>query len=156
MIKKTVVLFFIILGTNQVITAQEHDDKEPGLELVLSGLSIYNTETETTNFATEIHLTYWTSHKWAFGIGHTLVFEEGNRIDHEIAALISHKPYSFLTVNTGPSFSLPNSHKDTEISAYAEAEFAFELGDIHTGPTIGSLIGDQFKIFGGWHFSYEF
>lgn len=143
--------------------AQEHiefkgnmNEKEPGLELVLSGLSIYNTEHKISDLATEVHLTYWTSHKWAFGLGYTFVFEEDNRIGHEIAALVSHKPWSFLTVNAGPSFSLPNSHKVAEVSGYLEVEFAFKIRNFHTGPTIGMLKGKEFKLFGGWHFSYEF
>ena len=156
MIKKMMLLVCLVFGISQTLFAQDHDVKEPGLELVLSGLSIHNTENKTSDFASEIHLTYWTSHKWAFGVGYTFIFEEDNRIGHEIAALVSHKPWPFLTLNTGPSFSLPNSHKDTEISGYLEGEFAFKFGDLHTGPTIGILVGEEFKIFAGWHFSYEF
>ena len=153
---KTTTILFIVALLSQTIMAQEHNKKEPGLELVLSGLTIYNTRTELSDFATEVHLTYWTTHKWAFGVGYTFVFEEDNRIGHEVAALVSHKPWSFLTVNAGPSISLPNSHKDTEISAYLESEFAFTLGEIHLGPTAGVLVGQDFRVFGGWHFSYEF
>ncbi|WP_033956666.1 hypothetical protein [Psychroserpens jangbogonensis] len=153
---KTIVLLLFVVQISQTTIAQEHIDKEPGFELVFSGLSIYNTETEISDFATEIHLTYWTTHKWAFGVGYTLVFEEDNKIGHEVAALVSHKPWSFLTVNTGPSISLPNSHKDTEISTYLESEFAFKIGNIHTGPTAGILVGEDFRYFGGLHISYEF
>jgi hypothetical protein len=164
MIKKIVFLFVLIFGFNFTMRSQEHEqdqvsdhrEKEPGLELVLSGLTIYNTENKASDLATEVHVTYWTSHKWAFGIGYTFVFEEENSIGHEVAAIISHKPWSFLTLNAGPSFSLPNSHKATEVSAYLEGEFAFKFRDFHTGPTIGTLVGEDLKIFGGWHFSYEF
>jgi len=146
----------LVFGVSQTLLAQDHEIKEPGLEIVVSGISIYNTENEISDLATEIHLTYWSTHKWAFGVGYTFVFEEDNRIGHEIAALVSYKPWSFLTVNAGPSFSLQNSHKDSEVSAYLEGEFAFTLGNFHTGPTIGTLMGKEFKIFGGWHISYEF
>lgn len=163
-IKKIILIFVLIFGLNFAMLSQEHEqdqlsnqqEKEPGLELVLSGLTIYNTENKASDLATEVHLTYWASHKWAFGVGYTFIFEEDNRVGHEVAALVSHKPWSFLTVNAGPSFSLPNSHKETEVSAYLEGEFAFELGGFHTGPTIGTLVGEDLKIFGGWHFSYEF
>lgn len=160
--KKVIILSVCILSVFNAF-AQEHikskdstHEKEPSLELVLSGVSIYNTEHKTSDLATDVHLTYWASHKWAFGIGYTFVFEEDNRVGHEIAALVSHKPWSFLTVNTGPSFALPNSHKDTVVSGYLEGEFAFKLRDFHLGPTIGALMGKEFKVFMGWHFSYEF
>lgn len=164
MIEKLILLFVFVFGLNFTIHSQEHEqvnapnhkEKEPGLELVLSGLSIYGTENKVTDFATEVHLTYWTSHKWAFGVGYTFVFEEDNRVGHEVAVLVSHKPWSFLTVNAGPSFSLPNSHMDTKTSAYLEGEFAFKLGGFHAGPTLGMLLGETLKIFGGWHISYEF
>ena len=146
-----------------MLTAQEHQnhidsntEKNPGLELVVSGLLIYAPEHSNSDVATEIHLTYWTTHTWAFGIGYTMLFEEDKRIGHEVAALISHKRWSFLTLNVGPSFSLPNAHKDTEISAYLESEFAFKIGHLHAGPTLGILAGKEFRLFGGFHLSYEF
>lgn len=155
---KKAILLMLFIGWCHFSYAQENHNKEkkPGFELVISGLIIYAPEQSSSDLASEIHLTYWTSHTWAFGVGYTMVFEEDNRKGHELAALISHKPWSFLTLNAGPSFSLPNTHKDTEISAYLEGEFAFELGNLHTGPTIGTLIGKEFKFFAGWHISYEF
>ena len=153
---KKINIAVLLLTLWQPLKAQEHNVKEPGLELVLSGLTIYNTTSKTSDYATEIHLTYWATHKWAFGVGYALVFEEDQRVGHEIAPLVSHKPYSFLTLNAGPSFSLGNAHKNTEISAYLESEFAFKLGQIHTGPTLGTLLGNELRVFGGWHFSYEF
>lgn len=132
------------------------EESKPGFEAVLSGLFIRNTEEGITDYGTELHLTYWATHKWAFGVGYTMVFEEESRIGHELAGLISHKPYKFLTVNVGPSFSLPNSHKDTEVSAYVETEWAFHIGEFHAGPTLGALIGKDFRYFGGLHISYEF
>jgi hypothetical protein len=156
MIKKMLLLLGLVIGVNQKSLAQDNDIKEPGFELVLSGLSIYNTENKVSDFATEVHITYWTTHKWAFGIGYTFIFEEDNRIGHDVATLVSHKPWPFLTINAGPSFSLPNSHKDFEVSAYLEGEFAIKIGDFHSGPTIGTLFGEHIKFFGGWHFSYEF
>ena len=158
MIKKIIIASFFAIGLSQLTIAQEHHEteKEPGLELVVSGVVITETEHNESDFATEIHLTYWTTHKWAFGVGYTVVFEEHNRIGHEIAALVSHKPWPFLTVNTGPSFSLPNSHKDTEVSGYLESEFALPIGNFHVGPTVGILVGEDFRWFGGFHISYEF
>ncbi|WP_103070173.1 hypothetical protein [Aquimarina sediminis] len=137
----------------------EHENpemKEPGLEIIVSGLIVYSPKHKIADPANEVHLTYWTSHEWAFGIGYSMIFEEEGRIGHELTGIISHRPWEFLTVNVGPSFSLPNSHKDTEISAYLETEFAFDVGKIHMGPTIGSLIGEEYRLFGGWHISYEF
>jgi len=160
-------LFFFIVaflgGTTMLISqelhnpASEHNtEKEPGLELVVSGLLMYSPEHSHSDFATEIHLTYWTTHTWAFGIGYTMLFEEDKRIGHEVAALVSHKRWSFLTINFGPSFSLPNAHKNTELSGYLESEFAFKIGSLHAGPTLGILAGKEFRVFGGLHLSYEF
>jgi len=135
---------------------EEEHKKDPGLEIVLSGLFVYNSESENFDPATELHITYWTSHKWAFGVGYSIVFEEDNRIGHELAVLVSHKPWSFLTINIGPSFSLPNSHNDTEVAAYIEGEFNFKLGEFHIGPLIGTLIGENVRPFAGIHLGYEF
>ena len=133
-----------------------HEVKSQAFEAVLSGLFMYTPESGSFDPATELHLTYWTTHKWAFGVGYTLIFEEERRVGHELAALLSHKPWQFLTVNIGPSFSLPNSHNETEVSGYLEGEFAFQIGELHAGPTIGVLIGEEFRVFSGLHISYEF
>ena len=163
--KKSIFLFFVIASSiYSSLQAQEHkghlvstvDEKNPGFEIVVSALIIYSPEHSNSDLASEIHLTYWSSHTWAYGLSYTVVFEENDRIGHELAAIVSHKPWSFLTVNAGPSFSLPNAHKDTEISAYLEGEFAFKIGGFHAGPTLGTLIGEELKIFGGFHISYEF
>ncbi len=159
MLHRIIRVFYCFFFLNLTAIAQEEHEqfqKNPGLELVVSGLSIYNTETNHSDYATEIHLTYWTTHQWAFGVGYTLVFEEENNLGNEIAALVSHKRWSFLTINAGPSVLLPTSHNRTEISAYLETEFAFKIKNIHMGPTIGILAGAEFRNFGGWHFSYEF
>ncbi|MGH1387574.1 hypothetical protein [Kordia sp.] len=162
---KQILLYIVcIVGGINALVAQEQQnhalesnaEKDPGLELVVSGLLVYAPEHSNSDFATEIHLTYWATHTWAFGVGYTLLFEEDNRIGHEVAALVSHKRWSFLTLNIGPSFSLPNAHRDTEISAYLESEFAFKIGNLHTGPTLGILAGKEFRYFGGLHLSYEF
>jgi hypothetical protein len=163
MIKQVLLYIVVFLGGTTLLLSQEqhstsenNTEKEPGLELVVSGLLMYSPEHSHSDFATEIHLTYWTTHTWAFGIGYTMLFEEDKRIGHELAALISHKRWSFLTINVGPSFSLPNAHKDTEISAYLESEFALKIGNLHAGPTLGILAGKEFRLFGGLHLSYEF
>ncbi|WP_407322561.1 hypothetical protein [Tenacibaculum maritimum] len=160
--KKQLTILFLACSFHTLF-AQEHSNehraeniKEPGWEIVLSGLSIYTPKHEIWNPAIEAHLTYWNYHKWAYGIGYSAIFESHETIGHEIAGLVSHKPWSFLTLNFGPSIGLPNTHKDTEISAYLESEFAFHIGQLHLGPTVGSLISKEFKFFGGWHFSYEF
>lgn len=160
--------FFTLLFTivsAQLILAQDEGSqnseshekiKDPGLELVLSGLIIYTPENGMADLATEIHLTYWVSHTWAFGVGYSQIFEEDGRVGHEIAALASVKPWKFLTTNFGPSFSIASSHHNTELSAYAEGEFNFEIGAFHTGPLFGMLIGEEFRLFSGIHIGYDF
>lgn len=150
----TIVFFFLSFSA---FSQEEHEEqKEPGWEVITSGIFIYTPKSGDVDVATEIHLTYWTTHKWAFGAGYSMVFEKEGEIGHELAGLVSYRPSKFLTVNVGPSFSMPNSHKDTEVSAYTEGEFAFDVGSIHMGPTVGALVGEEIRFFGGWHFSYEF
>ncbi|WP_190808833.1 hypothetical protein [Flagellimonas sp. S3867] len=130
--------------------------KDPGLELVVSGLGIYAAKEDTLDFATEIHLTYWVSHTWAYGIGYTLIYEDEGRVANEIAGLVSHKPWHFLTLNFGPSISIPDSHNELEVSGYLEGEFNFKISEIHTGPLAGVLVGEEFRFFFGVHLGYDF
>lgn len=152
-------LILMSLVTSNFVGAQEEHNiehkKEPGLEIVVSSLFINNPEIKKFDPASELHITYWTSHEWAFGVGYTLVYEE-ERVGHELAALVSHKPWPFVTINAGPSFSLPNSHKEFETSAYIEGEFNFKLNIFHFGPLLGTLIGKESRFFAGIHLGYEF
>ncbi|MEO0527091.1 MAG: hypothetical protein AAFZ89_07685 [Bacteroidota bacterium] len=142
---------------------EHHNDsdssqKDPGFELVISETVIVNPEAGHNDPVTEIHFTYWTSHYWAFGLGYSVVFEDEGRIGQEITPLISHKPWPILTINVGPSFALPNSEQDLEVAAYFEGEVNIMIGKngFHTGPVIGTLIGGEFRYFGGIHIGYEF
>ncbi len=134
------------------------NQKNPGFELVVSGTVIENPEASHTDPAKEIHFTYWTSHYWAFGIGYSFIFEDEERIGHEVTPLVSHKPWPILTINAGPSFALPNSEHNLEVAAYLEGELNITIGKkgLHTGPVIGTLIGNEFRYFGGIHIGYEF
>jgi len=143
-------------NTNFNKDSEEKTIKDPGLELVISSVLFYTSNEGIFDPATEIHLTYWVNHEWAFGIGYTLIFEDTKRVAHELAVLISHKPWPFLTVNGGPSFTLPNSEEGLEISAYFEGEFNFEIGGFHAGPLIGTLLGKEFRLFTGLHLGYDF
>lgn len=136
----------------------EHSKETTGFEIVVSGIVIHNPEAGQTDPLTEIHLTYWTSHTWAIGVGYSLIYEEEGKVGHELAALLSHKPWPILTLNAGPSFSFANSESDFEVSAYIEGELNFRIGKdgLHTGPVFGTLIGDQFRYFGGIHLGLEF
>ena len=157
-------LFFSItlIGYGQE-TASNSFEKEQskemaGLEIIVSNIVIHNTGTNHTDFSNELHITYWTSHTWAVGVGYSLIYEEESRVGHELAALVSHKPWPILTLNAGPSFSFANSEKDFEVSAYMEGELNIKIGKkgLHTGPVIGALVGSDFRYFGGIHLGYEF
>lgn len=150
---------FVSLGQEM----EHHDDsashqKNPGFELVVSGTVIENPEAGHSDPSTEIHFTYWTSHYWAFGIGYSFILEDEGRVGHEVAALVSHKPWPILTLNAGPSFALPDSEHDLEVAAYFEGELNVNIGKkgFHTGPVLGALIGEEFRYFGGIHIGYEF
>ncbi|MFS4493501.1 hypothetical protein [Maribacter sp. 2308TA10-17] len=137
---------------------KNHSKNRPGFELVVSGVVIHNPEAGHTDPLTELHFTYWTSHTWAFGVGYSLIYEEEGRVGHEVAALVSHKPWPILTLNAGPSFALANSESDFEVSAYLEGELNIRIGKngFHTGPVVGTLIGGEFRYFGGFHLGLEF
>jgi hypothetical protein len=133
-------------------------NKNPAIEIVVSFTSIETPELDHSDPSTEIHITYWVNHKWAFGAGYTFIFENEGRIAHEVAALVSHKPWPILTINTGPSFSLPNSEQDVNVSAYLEGELNITFNDngFHFGPVLGTLLGENFRYFWGIHLGYEF
>lgn len=158
------VIFMALLINGISSLAQDHIEEsgnqqttnDPGIEVVISGFLIHTPEHNHTDPATELHITYWVSHTWAFGLGYTVIFEEENSLGHELAALVSHKPWHFLTVNAGPSFSIPNSHSDLKVSGYLEGELNFKIGLFHTGPMAGVLVGEEFSFFGGFHFGLEF
>ncbi|WP_394972965.1 hypothetical protein [uncultured Croceitalea sp.] len=160
----TVLLFFLVtfIGYGQEITSDvsenKHSNNGPGFELVVSGVVIFNPEAGHTDPLTELHFTYWTSHTWAFGVGYSLIYEEEGRVSHEVATLVSHKPWPILTLNAGPSFALANSESDFKVSAYLEGELNIRIGNngLHTGPVLGTLIGDEFRYFGGIHLGLEF
>ncbi|MEM7550486.1 MAG: hypothetical protein AAF363_12465 [Bacteroidota bacterium] len=163
----TVIVFYIlILHAPFISLCQEHEhhsdnglhQKEPGYELVISGTAIRNPEAENTDPSTEIHFTYWASHYWAFGVGYSLIYEDDGRVGQEVTPLVSYKPWPLLTINTGPSFALPNSEQGLEVSAYFEGELNIFIGDngFHMGPVLGTLLGNEFRYFGGIHIGYEF
>ncbi|NER12601.1 hypothetical protein GWK08_04055 [Leptobacterium flavescens] len=129
-----------------------------GLELVISETLIHEPDSGNVDPSTEIHLTYWLDHYWALGLGYSFVFEEEGRVGDELAFLLSHKPWPLLTLNVGPSFALPDSEHELEVSAYFEGELNIKIGKkgLHTGPVLGSLIGKEFRWFGGIHIGYEF
>ncbi|MCM5662201.1 hypothetical protein [Galbibacter mesophilus] len=154
-----VFVFLIMFFSN--VSAQEHSEEKehkPGLEAVLTGVSFYTPENGDFELGNEFLITYWTSHKWAFGGAYAIVYEDSGRIGHELSALVSHKPWTFLTINAGPTFIMPNSHRDTEVAFTLEAEYNYFFGNSgwHTGPVIGAQFGEHFKLMTGIHIGYEF
>jgi len=153
-----VTICFLNCNSNLLYSQKQadlHSDniKEPGWEFVISG--IVNTDLENEyEPATELHITYWISHKSAIGFGYTLIFTNENHVDQELAALFSYKPVPVLTVNIGPSFALDNSKKE-RLSGYLEGELNLKIGRLHTDPVIGGLFGKKTLVFGGIHLGYE-
>ena len=143
---------------NDIIKQEEKHSKGAGFELVISETLIHEPDSGNVDPSTEIHLTYWLNHDWALGLGYSFVFEEDGRVGDELAVLLSHKPWPILTLNAGPSFAFPDSEHELELSAYFEGELNIKIGKkgLHTGPVLGSLIGNEFRWFGGIHIGYEF
>ena len=157
---RTLILILIFLFSIQLYSQESEEKEEKQIEenffeIVVSGVYVYTPESGNFDPSIEALLTYWLSEKWGAGIGYSLVFEDHERVGNEILTVASHKPWEFLTVNFGPNFSLANSEKDFEVSAYLEGELNFDIGNIHFGPVLGTLIGEEFRIFGGFHLGFE-
>jgi len=133
-------------------------------EIVLSGLTFFEKEEGipdeyTRTFGTELHITYWLSHRWALGGSYTLKSTGENMYGSELAIIGSFKPQKWLTINAGPDFALPDSSPESELElfAYLEAEFNFFIKEnFHLGPVVGGLVANKTEVFAGLHLGFEF
>jgi len=156
----TLILFFtLLMGLNA--QSEENDENEskkegPIIELITSGIYAYSLEEEEGVNGIEIHLTNWFNHTWGSGLSFTSKFEEDETL-HDIALLGSWVPVSWLTLNAGPNFGLAGERREFEVSAYTEFEINIRATEwFHFGPIVGSIIGNNSEISGGFHLGFEF
>ena len=134
-----------------------HHDAIGVWEIFASGIyaSPFSNEEEAGGVAgIEIHLTYWAVHLYGGGISYTAKFEE--EMVHDIAILGSLNPTNWMTINAGPNFSLPSSHRAFSLGAYAESEFYIRPNKwFHFGPVFGTIIGQHSEYSIGFHLGFE-
>jgi len=71
--------------------------------------------------------------------------------------LASYNPTKWLTINAGPSFTLPNHKEDLLIKGYFETEINYRLRDwFHFGPLAGILIGEDIELIMRIQLGFEF
>jgi len=60
-------------------------------------------------------------------------------------------------LNAGPNFGLAGERREFEVSAYTEFEINIRATEwFHFGPIVGSIIGNNSEISGGFHLGFEF
>lgn len=166
---KFITFFALLFGLITALPAvcQEHHDNAPEpsnhtkrtgvYEIIVSGINAYGLNSKHNTYGSELHFTYWVDHVWGFGLGYTVKFEDEEPNINELALLGSWNPTTWLTLNAGPSFTLPRDHHDLEVSAYLEAEFNYRLTSyFHFGPVIGTLKGKETELLGGFQLGFEF
>ncbi len=162
-IRHGVTLFLLVLcqlsyGQNADNHEGSEHSKQTGIyEIIISGIYAFDLETDNGAYGSELHFTYWFNHVWGAGLAYTTLFEEDNNNVHSIVMLASYNPTSWLTINSGPSFTLPNEHEDLLVSGFFEAEFNYRLNTwFHFGPLIGVLIGKKKELNVGFQVGFEF
>ena len=167
-ILKKVAIVAILIAFSQCSFAQEgesieHEETDKNrrrYEIITSGVYAYAFKHKVGEFGTEVHLTYWLSHKWGAGLLYTYKFDEHNRIN-EFALLGSMNPTEWMTINVGPNFTFrkPKNHGKLELSigAYTELEFNIRPTEwFHFGPVLGTVISNDSELIFGLHVGFEF
>jgi hypothetical protein len=141
------------------IESEHHnkEKKETGIfEIITSGIYAYSFEHEEGLFGTEIHLTYWFTHKWGSGVSYTAKFEDKEAL-HDIALLASMNPTKWITLNLGPNFALSTKHRDFELGFYTESEINIRLTEwFQFGPVLGAVFSENTEGSLGFHLGFEF
>ena len=165
---KNIILLFIFCIFFSVVTnaqmeqdhpSSEHNDseEESGIyEIITSGIYSYSFEHDEGVIGTEVHLTYWFTHKWAGGFSYTAKYEEEETL-HDFALLFGMNPNSWITINAGPNFAFEGKNREFELGAYGEIEINVRPTEwFHFGPVIGTVIGENTEGSVGIHIGFEF
>lgn len=164
-ITKTTLLFCLLLFSNFSFsqsheTQQNHATKNKHnqgfFEVIASIINANSIEEDEGSIGNEFHLTYWFNHRFGSGLSVTTKVQEDGLL-YDTAIIGSWSPAKWLTTNLGPNFSWANEHREFGISAYAEVEINFfVIEEIHIGPVIGALVGDENEFTHGFHLGFEF
>lgn len=159
---RSVTICLCLLVATESALAQSHMDtpsEQHGdgyFEVVASIINANSFAGEEGNVGNEFHFTYWFNHRFASGLSLTTKLQEGGLL-YDTAIIGSWSPVKWLTTNAGPNFSWANDHRDFGVSLYLEAEFnLFVIDQIHIGPVIGMLAGDEEEWTHGFHLGFEF
>lgn len=154
----TLCIFFISMGNLSFAQEHKHEkEQETGVyEIITSSIYAYSFERDKGVIGTEIHFTYWFTHKWGAGFSHTAKFEEEETL-HDIALLGGINPAPWITVNAGVNLALSSDHRDFKLGAYAESEINIRpTAWFHFGPVIGTVISEEVEGTMGFHLGFEF
>ncbi|MEM6397807.1 MAG: hypothetical protein AAF741_15770 [Bacteroidota bacterium] len=162
-LKISIALHFIIAPILHVC-AQAHDNHETPLEqhsrgyfeVIASIINSNSLEEDEGNVGNEFHLTYWFNGKLGTGLSLTTKLAEDELL-YDTSIIGSWSIAKSITFNAGPNFSWAGEHREFGVSAYAEAEINFFVIDqIHIGPILGVLAGDENEFTHGFHLGFEF
>ncbi len=149
----SLLLLLPILCAAQELEQSEKEKK--GIEFIMSGVGIYETESEEFVFGAEFHLTKWFGETWGMGASYSLKFSE--KLNQDIAVLASWNAASWLTLNFGPNFAIPKGEREFEVGAYLESEFNLRPHKrVNLGPVLGGVIGKSSEVSFGLHVGFEF
>lgn len=125
-------------------------------EIITSIINAYSLEEDEGSVGNEFHLTYWFNDQFGSGLSITTKLIEDGLL-YDTAIIGSWSPLKWVTANVGPNFSWANKHREFSLSAYLEIEINFFVIDqIHIGPVLGGLIGEEKELTHGFHFGFEF
>ena len=151
-------LFFFSVMLNAQTEEAHHDaEKEKGIyEIIASGIYAYSFEHEEGIGGTELHFTYWFTHKWGAGLSYTAKFAAEETLN-DIALLGSVNPTRWITLNGGLNFALPGDHREFGLGLYAETEINIRLTEtFHLGPILGVVLSEASEGTMGFHVGFEF
>lgn len=153
----TFLLLFSILINAQIEDSHHSAKKEKGIsEIITSGIYAYSFEHKEGIVGTEIHYTYWFTHKWGGGLSYTAKFEEDETLN-DMALIGSMNPTTWLTLNAGLNFALSSEHRESSLGAYAETEINIRpTAWFHFGPILGVVLSEETEGTIGIHLGFEF
>lgn len=157
----TLSLFFFLTAGLIAQTDNEHHSsaKETGIyEVITSGIYSYSLAHKEGLIGSEVHFTYWFSHKWGAGLSYTARFAE-EAVVQDIALLGSMNPTNWLTLNVGLNLGLPSEveHRDFHLGAYTEAEINIRPTPwFHFGPLVGAVLSQESEATVGIQLGFEF
>lgn len=147
----------------EYIMAQSQDShehfpqqNEGYFEVIGSIINSHSLEENEGTIGNELHITYWVNRQLGAGVSLTTKLHEED-LWYDTAVIGSWSPVKWVTTNLGPNFSWEAKGRDFAVSAYFEVEInIFIIDQIHIGPVLGTLAGEESELTHGFHLGFEF